>query len=166
MTGLWEVYTVYTTNLLQLTYYSKIHMSPENHTVLISSAYVTNGMISACAHRLESGSDTDSRLSVHPKNDMVKLLSRVILLTALLPGFRMSCVSGLITARVSNVGLALLDELAAEGFGYDASLMEVCHKLPRDLQHKQASQCSIVHICSSTHRAGLSHSGSKAGSWP
>lgn len=46
----------------------------------------------------------------------------------------MSCVSGLITACASYVCLALLDQLAAKGFGYDATLMEVGHELPRDLQ--------------------------------
>lgn len=43
-------------------------------------------------------------------------------------------VSRLNTASTGNVRLALLDQLAAEGLGYDASLVEVCHELPRDLQ--------------------------------
>ena len=41
---------------------------------------------------------------------------------------------GLITARSSDVGLALLDQVAAEGFWYYPTLVEVCHELPRDLQ--------------------------------
>ena len=43
-------------------------------------------------------------------------------------------VSRLIAASTSNVRLALLDQLAAEGLGYDSSLVEVRHELPRDLQ--------------------------------
>ena len=42
--------------------------------------------------------------------------------------------SGLVAACPSNVGLALLDQVATESLWYDAPFMEVGHELPRDLQ--------------------------------
>ena len=66
-------------------------------------------------------------------------------------GFKMSSVSRLITARASNVRLALLDQITAEGLGNDATLMEVGHELPRNLhvqaKHITASSCTP---CTST----------------
>ena len=65
---------------------------------------------------------------------------------------------GLIAARASNVGLALLDQLAAKGFGYYATLVEVCHELPRDLQagkHFVASstEVAVPRLASLWHRS-------------
>ena len=66
-------------------------------------------------------------------------------------GSKMSSVSGLITARASNVGLALLDQITAESLGNNATLMEVGHELPRNL-HVQAKEISASSctLCTST----------------
>ncbi len=75
----------------------------------------------------------------------------------------MSC-SGLIATSASNVGLALLDQLAAKGFGDDAALVEVGHKLPRNLQrikrHTEALVCSFMKHCILDYRH-LPHSSCK-----
>ena len=49
------------------------------------------------------------------------------------------------------MGLALLHQLATEGFGDDAALVEVGHELPRNLQrikkHTKAFVCSFMKHC-------------------